>query len=241
MFPEVLQPPACQVDCLITISHTLPYSRGGGGCQQKRGGGGGCHAQKISRSAVPNHSLIPLIRRLLLYLNVELKALRRLMGVCLLFLLLALVAGVLVICCSTSGVLPLRRLPALLFSGVGVARAAAAESSELSEFSWRERFRLLFLIKNNFFLTVGVTRYLPVQICERGAPICQPELVIWGGEAGEGGGSASHWLPISCLALASWPGREGGGPPAHGVGIRTGEKTLPKIKKESCKQKKNTN
>ncbi len=86
-----------------------------------------------------------------MYLNVELKALRRLMGVCLLFLLLALVAGVLVTCCSPSGVLPLSRLPALLFSGVGVARAAAAESNELSEFSWRERFRLLFLIIKNFF------------------------------------------------------------------------------------------
>ncbi len=91
------------------------------------------------------------------------------MGVCLLFLLLALVAGVLVNCCSPSGVLPLRRLPALLFSGVGVARAAAAESSELSEFSWRERFRLLFLIKKNFFKLLE-WRYGCRFKCMRGGP-----------------------------------------------------------------------
>jgi len=76
------------------------------------------------------------------YLKVELRALRRLMGVCLLVFLVLLVAGVLS-CCSASGLLP------LLFSGLGVARAAPPESTELMEFSWRDRFRLLFLIEKN--------------------------------------------------------------------------------------------
>ncbi len=117
------------------------------------------------------------------------------MGVCLLFLLLALVAGVLVTCCSPSGVLPLSRLPALLFSGVGVARAAAAESSELSEFSWRERFRLLFLIKKNFFSSWSGATAAGLK-CEIRAPTCQPKLVVgncrlvtWAG----GGGPASPY------------------------------------------------